>query len=159
MQTYLTKGDTDHGNAVLDADKQLPLQEAGSVREKLYLMQKSIAELPHVDCQLQHVFAPGVYARTIFIPKNTVMVGKIHRHAHINILSQGIVSVLTESGGVERLIGPLTMVSEAGTKRGLFAHSDVVWTTIHLTNSTDLEVIENEVIAKTYEDFLNGGPK
>lgn len=156
MQTYLTKGDTSHVQAVLDADRQLPLQESGSVREKLYLMQKGIAELPHVDCQLKHVFAPGVYARTIFIPKNTVMVGKIHRHAHINILSQGVVSVLTESGGVERLVGPLTMVSEPGTKRGLFAHSDTVWTTIHLTDSTDLEVIEDEVIAKTYEDFLNG---
>jgi len=32
--------------------------------------------------------------------------------------------------------------------------SDVIWTTIHLTNSTDLEVIEEECIAKEYDKQL-----
>ena len=139
--------------AVLDGINQGALQEKGSVREKLYALQASMGNLPEIDCPLQHVFAPGVYARTIFLPAGSVLVGKIHKHKHINILSTGSVTVLTESGGIEKLRGPLTMASEPGTKRAVYADADAVWTTIHLTNETDLAKIEDEVIAKTYVDY------
>ena len=46
---------------------------------------------------------------------------------------QGTVLVLTENEGVQRLTGPITMVSEAGTKRAVVAETNAVWTTIHLT--------------------------
>lgn len=140
-------------SAIEDAHLQAARQEPGSVREKLYALQAATGELPEVDCPLHHVFAPGAYARTIYIPKGTVVVGKIHKHQHLNVLSQGVVSVLTETGGVERFTGPLTMVSPPGTKRAVYAETDVVWTTIHLTNETDLGRIEDEVIAKTYEEY------
>lgn len=139
--------------AVRDAAEQAAVQPAGSVREKLYKLQAAIGDLPEIDCPLQHVFAPGVYARTIFIPKDGVLVGKIHKHKHLNILSQGVVLVMTESGGLEQLVGPLTMVSEPGTKRAVQALTDVVWTTIHLTSETDLDKIEDEVIAKSYAEY------
>lgn len=139
--------------ALADAMTQLKHVERGSVREQLYSLQASMVGLPEVECPLQHVFAPGAYARTIFIPAGSVIVGKIHKHQHLNILSQGEVQVLTESGGVEHLRGPLTMVSPAGTKRAVYALTDVVWTTIHLTNETDLAKIEDETIAKTYEEY------
>jgi hypothetical protein len=87
------------------------------------------------------------------IPAGTVIVGKIHKHAHLNILSQGTVCVMTETEGDRQLTGPLTMVSPPGTKRAVYAITDAVWTTIHLTNSTDLEEIEAEVIAPTFEDY------
>jgi hypothetical protein len=87
------------------------------------------------------------------IPAGTVIVGKIHKHAHLNILSQGTVCVMTETEGDRQLTGPLTMVSPPGTKRAVYAVTDAVWTTIHLTNSTDLEEIEAEVIAPTFEDY------
>lgn len=105
------------------------------------------------NANLQHVFAPGAYGRTLSFPKGTVIVGKIHKHAHLNILSKGDVLVLTESGGLERLVGPLTMVSPPGTKRAVYALEDTVWTTVHLTDETDLEKIEDHVIAKTYEAY------
>ncbi len=123
------------------------------VRKQLYELQAAVGALPEVDCPLQHVFAPGAYARTIFIPAGTVIVGKIHKHQHLNILSQGSVLVLTEGGGQERLSGPLTMVSPAGTKRAVYAETDVVWTTVHLVNSTNLDEIEAEVIAKDFEEY------
>lgn len=140
-----------------DAKTQLALGMEG-VRARLYALQQATCDLPEVDCPLQHVFPPGLYLRTIFIPKGTVIVGKIHRHQHGNILSQGEVAVLTESGGLERLRGPITMVSEPGTKRAVYALTDVVWTTIHLnpTNTQDLEQLEREIIAPTYQAYLEG---
>lgn len=139
--------------AVQDATTQKALQAPGSIRERLYTLQESLGAQPDVDCPLQHVFAPGVYARTIFLPKGATLVGKIHKHRHINILSAGTVKVMTESGGIEFLSGPLTMVSEPGTKRAVYAVTNTVWTTIHPTQETDLAKIEDEVIAKTYGDY------
>jgi hypothetical protein len=146
-----TLGQREHAKA--HAFAELAKLPPDSVRAQLYALQAAGAELPEVEMPLQHVFAPGCYARTIFIPAGTFVVGKIHKHRHINILSQGEVYVLTESGGIEHLKGPLTMASEPGTKRALITVSDVTWTTIHITDLTDLDAIEDFVIAKTYEDY------
>lgn len=104
------------------------------------------------DCPLTHAFAPGAYGRQIFIPKETLVVGKIHKHAHLNFLMKGVVSVATEEGPV-RLEAPLMMVSKAGTKRVVYTHEDTVWATVHLTESTDLAQIEEEIIATSYEEL------
>lgn len=139
--------------AVKDAAEQKALQPEGSIRKKIYAMQEALGEFSEVECKLQHLFAPGVYMRTIHIPAGTAIVGKIHKHKHGNILSKGRVSVLTEAGGVEHLEGPISIVSEPGTKRALIAHTDLVWTTIHQTNTTDLAELEKELIAETYADY------
>jgi hypothetical protein len=129
------------------------------IREKIIelelLMKIAVTETKSLsisECPLKHTFAPGAYAREIFIPKETLIVGKIHKHSHLNMLMKGTVSVLTEEG--PRVFkAPMTMVSPAGTKRVVFAHEDTVWVTVHLTNETDLEKIEEEIIAKSYEEF------
>lgn len=46
---------------------------------------------------------------------------------------------------------PYTFVSEPGTKRAVLALEDTLWTTVHVTDETDLEKIEEYVIAPTYE--------
>ncbi len=111
-----------------------------------------------LDLSVIHHFAPGNYAREIFHPKGVVVIGKIHRHAHVNVISQGEVHVITEDGTVRRK-APCTFISEPGTKRCVYALEDTVWTTIHPTHETDLEKIEEEIIAPSYEDLymLEGG--
>ena len=152
-----SKGDTPSGDARLAVATHAATEANkfpdGSVRHKLYSLEAALGDTPEVDFPLQHVFAPGVYARTMSIPKGGVLVGKIHKHKHLNILSQGTVLVLTENEGIERLTGPITMVSEPGTKRAVVAETDAVWTTIHLTNETDLAKIESEVIAASFEEY------
>lgn len=103
--------------------------------------------------ELKHTFAPGVYAREVFLPKGIVVVGKIHKHEHLNFISKGKVTVFTEAGGEEVLEAPLTMVSPAGTKRLVIAHEDTIWTTVHLTSETDLDRIEDVTIAKNYAEL------
>jgi hypothetical protein len=104
------------------------------------------------DCPVTHHFAPGLYAREIFLPAGFVVVGKIHRHAHINTISKGRVSVATEFGTTE-LQAPCTFVSQPGTKRVVVAHEDTIWTTYHPTDETDLGRIEAHVIAPTFADY------
>ena len=40
-------------------------------------------------CPVQHHFAPGAYGREMTLPAGLVVVGKIHKHAHINVISKG----------------------------------------------------------------------
>lgn len=104
-----------------------------------------LKEMPQVDLPLVHRFAPGMYAREIFIPKDTVAVGKIHKYPAINIISQGDVAVLTEDGA-NRFRAPFSFVSTPLAKRVVYAYEDTVWTTVHATNETDLARLEEELI-------------
>lgn len=101
---------------------------------------------------VDHYFAPGAYARSMRLPKDYVIVGKIHKHAHLNIISYGHVLVATEEGTKE-LKGPLIFTSPAGIKRAVTVLEDTMWTTIHITEETELEKIEDDVIAKSFIEF------
>jgi len=112
------------------------------------------------DCTLKHYFTPKdekygccAYAREMLIPKGTIIIGKIHRHQHLNFISKGRATVFTEFGK-KVLEAPCTFVSEVGLKRAVYAEEDTLWTTVHLTEFTGEEClteIENEVIAPDYK--------
>jgi quercetin dioxygenase-like cupin family protein len=109
--------------------------------------------------EIKHYFSDGVYARELTIPVGHVVVGKIHRHEHLNFLSKGRVTVLTEEGGKEELSAPCTLISPKGVKRLLYTHEETVWTVVHITSETDLDKIEKEVIAKDYTEMGWTDPK
>jgi hypothetical protein len=106
-------------------------------------------------CPLKHHFTDGIYTREIFIPKDSYVVGKIHKHEHPNFLMKGKVRMITEDGGFEEIEAPKFMISPAGTKRALYVLEDTVWITIHhnKNNKKDLEKIEDFVIAKDYNEY------
>lgn len=104
------------------------------------------------SCPVKHHFAPGSYAREMFLPAPMTVVGKIHKHAHVNVISQGCVLVFTEHEGVRMLKAPCTFVSTPGTKRVVHVIEDTVWTTVHVTDKTDLAEIEREVIAMDFSE-------
>jgi hypothetical protein len=140
------------------APTALTIPRNDAVRRGIIRLEQHINEykaehgLPDPELPLWHAFAPGAYARTIFIPAGTLVVGKIHKHAHLNILIRGRVSVATEEGPME-LEAPRVMTSKAGTKRVVYTHEPTLWTTIHLTEKTDLTDIEDEIIAPSYEEY------
>jgi len=103
---------------------------------------------------LKHTFADGMYIREISMPKGALFVTKIHKFTHPYFVLKGDVSVLTEEG-VIRIKAPYSGITKAGTKRVLYCHEDTVWTTIHKTDKTDLKKIEEEVIAKNFDEIEN----
>jgi hypothetical protein len=119
-------------------------------------------ELVSDDSPLKHYFSPVdekygccAYAREILLRKGSLVIGKIHKHQHLNIISKGKVTVFTEFGKKE-LEGPCTFVSEIGLKRAVYAQEDTIWTTIHLTahvGEENLNKVEDEVIAPNYGDL------
>jgi len=125
-----------------------------SIREKVNKLESIMRDRPQIDLPVTHHFSKGVYARELFIPKDTVLTGKIHKHTNLNIISQGDMSVLTEDG-IKRVKAPFTIVSPAGTKRIAYAHEDTIWTTIHGTEEIDLEKIEHEFVVETDAEYLS----
>lgn len=126
------------------------------VRSKIYQLQEVMKTLPSRldDCPVEHLFSPGVYCRKMFIPKGIVIIGKLHRHAHPNIISQGLVSVATEFGS-EQIAAYAMFTSKVGTKRAVVALADTIWTTVHSNpdNITDLIELEAMVIAEDYSEL------
>jgi hypothetical protein len=114
---------------------------------------KNCEYLDHSEaCPVTHHFAPGLYTREMVIPAGVVIVGKIHKHRHTAVLASGRVSVLTEDG-IEEIEGPKTFVSPSGVKRVVFAHTDSVWITFHPSEETDLEKLEDSIIAPSFEFY------
>jgi quercetin dioxygenase-like cupin family protein len=85
------------------------------------------------------------------IKAGSLIVGKIHKHSHLNIIISGRILVATEFGKKE-LHGGDVFVSEPGTKRAVLALEDTVWLCTHpnLSDTRDLDEIERYVIAPTY---------
>ena len=83
---------------------------AVAMRDKLYRLEAEIAAMPQLDIPVRHFFAPGVYVREVTIPAGAALTGKIHKYAHLCIVSKGDISVLTENG-VRRIRAPFTMLS------------------------------------------------
>ena len=111
---------------------------------------KSLPPDVHVDCPVVNYFAPGVYAREITIPAGTLATGKIHLTACLNIISKGRMIVATEEGQRE-ISAPCTFISPAGTKRAGMALEDTVWTTIHPTEETDVDLILETLVRDEYD--------
>lgn len=109
-------------------------------------------ELQEPVMPLRHIFTDGAYARELTMPAGSVVVGKIHKHSHLNFITKGKVAVATEFGQ-EVYTAPYTFVSQPGTKRVVYILEETVWTTVHVTPETDLEKIEDYVIAKSFEEY------
>jgi hypothetical protein len=126
-------------------------------REQIMQLERAMKEIPEqvdLDENIRNYFAPGVYARELFVPKGVLLTGKIHKTEHLNILSQG--KLLVSSAGKRMIVeAPFTYVSPVGTKRVIYAIEDSTWTTIHATEETDLDVIEEITIAETFTDLDN----
>ena len=103
---------------------------------------------------ITHHFAPHVYGREMLIPKGMCIVGKIHKHAHMNILAKGRVKVVTEFGD-DFIEAPHMWTSKPGTKRALVALEDLVWITIHHdpNGDKDTDALERYIIADSFDAF------
>lgn len=114
-------------------------------RDAVVKLESEMRQMPQLDMPVNHHFADGVYVRELPIPKDAVIVGKLHKQSHVTLLTKGEVTILTQHG-VERLSAPATFVSPAGTKRAIYAHEDSVLVTAHGSYETDLDALEVQLI-------------
>lgn len=107
------------------------------------------------ELPVTHTFGEGMYIRTLEIPKDCLIVGKRHRHKTMNMLTKGKMTIYDEHSSFT-VEAPFIAEAEAFTKKAGYAHEDSIWVNIHLTDSKDLEEIEEQVIIpeEEYQSLL-----
>ena len=123
-------------------------------RSSVVELEREISKHPQIDVPLEHYFAKGLYVREMRLVKDTLLTGKIHRKEHICVLVQGELMVSGE-GKKEHMKAPHTFVSQPGAKRAIYALTDAVFINIHATTETDLDKLEDELIAPTFDALEN----
>lgn len=119
-------------------------------QHKIFEVERYLKDYPQLEIEPKHIFAPGVYAREVLLPAGSCVIGKIHRTEHLNIISKGRCTVNC-LGDIMEIEGPFTFVSLPGVKKAVYSHTDVIWTTIHVTKETDIEKLEEEIIMSEFE--------
>ena len=131
--------------------KQEYRQKITKLHEQLEDEGGIVGEELHKLNPTKHTFAGGCYVREIYNPANLLLVTKIHKVDHPYFLMSGKMSILTEDGIIE-IEAPHHGVTKAGTKRVIYTHEPCTFVTVHATHTTTPEEVEEEVIAKSFND-------
>lgn len=140
-----------------DSNKMLTKEEfrtaIAEVEKNIINMDNSyVGKETEIICPLKHSFGDGCYIREIFNPKGALIVTKIHKKTHPFFLLEGSLMIATGKG-VEVIKAPYQGMTKAGTKRAIYALEDVKFITVHVTDKTDLDEIEKEIISKNFKEF------
>ena len=101
------------------------------------------------DFPVEHFFAPGVYVRWLFRKKGTKIVGHAHKHAHLSMVVRGRLRIYSNGKHRDVIAGSKPFLTPAGTRKCTVAIQDTVLITIHATNETDPEKLEDELVVKS----------
>lgn len=96
---------------------------------------------------IEHHFSSGVYAKQTMLPKGSFAVQHKHKHSHLSILASGRVLVCVDEEEKE-YVAPACITIKAGKNHGVEALEDSVWFCIHATDETDINKVDQVVIAK-----------
>jgi hypothetical protein len=113
-----------------------------SPRQRIATLVRRLGAMEQTECPLKHYFGPGVYLREIFMPAGTIVIGKIHKTEHLNLIERGVLAIRHDDGTTQILRAPHTFVSKPGVQKVLYIQEDTVWKTIHPTTERDLEKLE-----------------
>lgn len=113
--------------------------------EKLDQIEEALSKGEQTKLPLRHIFTPGLYTRECFIPQGTVATTRIHLREHPFVVLKGTASVWSSEHGWHKVTGPFLGVTNAGTRRLIYAHDDVVWLTFHVSEKTDPDDIAREI--------------
>tara|TARA_R110000796_G_scaffold2469_4_gene9738 strand:+ start:1828 stop:2430 length:603 start_codon:yes stop_codon:yes gene_type:complete len=140
----------------------LEVRKRQEFREKISDLEQAIidmgdttGEVMHDANPVKHTFAGGCYVREIYNPADQLLVTKIHKKEHPFFLMKGEMSILTEEG-IQNIKAPYQGVTKPGTKRAIYTHEECIFITVHATDNTTIEDVEEEVICTKYEDLPPG---
>lgn len=126
----------------------------------------AISKLPRMYGELIEKGTPGLYSRTLIMPKGMVCTSKIHKTHHQFIISGGLVRVYNalDDSDITFQAGDHG-ITKIGTRRVLYCFEETKWTTFHptdrikegfdLLDEDEKNIIFNEVFADIIEDYNN----
>jgi hypothetical protein len=102
---------------------------------------------------LKHHIKDGIYTREIFMPKGMLVLSFIHKTNHPSFFMSGEMSVVTDTGEVNRIKAPQVFQTQIGTQRIAYMHEDCVWVCTYRTDATTIEEAEKEVYTEDFREL------
>ena len=140
----------------------LEIKQRKEFRKKISDLEKAITsqegatgDVMHNANPVKHTFAGGCYIREIYNPANELIITKIHKKEHPFFLMKGEMSILTEEG-IQNIKAPYQGITKLGTKRAIYTHEECIFITVHATDSSTIEEVDEEVVCTKYEDLPPG---
>lgn len=126
----------------------LPPVPAPPKRIDLAAIQERMMRMPNrMELPVSHLFAGGVYLRTVTIPAGVLVMGKRHRGETCNILLKGKLAVyVNETDPPAIITAPAVFSSPPLTKKFAYCIEEAMFINAFPTDETDPERIEAKVI-------------
>lgn len=125
--------------------------DSAAMRNAIFRLEDFITSIPGNGIEesgVRHVhhFAPGVYCKEMIVPADVLITGKVHKTEHISIFLSGRMIVADGNGGSVEIQAPIVEIGRPGIKRAGYTLEEVRWLTVHATDETDIEVLEEMLL-------------
>lgn len=104
-----------------------------------------INEIGLGEAPVRHIFSDGVYVREMTAYAGSFITSQVHKTEHIFIVSKGSLLVSMDDGTELLIEAPYTGITKPNTRRAAYVISDLVWSTIHVTDIKPLDDSEEAV--------------
>lgn len=114
------------------------------------------------DCPITpisvHKFTPGMYIRSIGMPKGSTIASFIHTEEHPYVIHSGIAHVRISGDTVKILKGGDAGITKGGTRRVLYIEEDCSWSTFHVLTPEEEEArisgLDEEALVEMIESRI-----
>jgi len=140
-------------NALIKQQKQVG--SASSIDDLRHAMAAAIesGDQTQILGDTEHFHADGVYGRKTKIPAGATIITPVHKKQHITVALKGICTVADADGNKKDVFAPAVFVTEPGTQRAVYAHTEVIWFTAHACEETDLELVEQLLTCDSMAEY------
>lgn len=127
-------------------------------REAIMSLEQTIEDTPElqklkIELPVTHHFHAEIYMRELFIPRGTILTGRIHLFDHFELLISGDLTMSTESDEPQRITGYTVIKGMAGKKRAFYAHSDSIFMTVHTSDEHEPEEMYDRMTCDSFEQY------
>lgn len=116
-----------------------------ALQSNIFKLQDFMLQQKQAETETIHHFSEGIYARELRIPAGVCVVGALHKTRHFMLVSKGRCSIATHEGA-EIVEAPYMVETTPGIKRVIYAETDTIMTTFHVTNETDIDKIAEQIL-------------
>jgi hypothetical protein len=151
MLIWLNKGEQ-----MSELAKKIELEELIenlSTNDGLLQLDALLINSPQIECPLENQFYPGLYIRERFVPAGTLFTTYTWKTTHPFRCIMGELLIWEKESGWQLYSAPCKGITNEGTKRVIYAITDVIWETLHCNfeNITD----EKELHDMLFENYSN----
>ena len=116
--------------------------DSPELRSAIFRLEDHLKTLPQGDTEVTHRFTPGVYTREMRVPAGLMITGAVHKREHLSVFLEGKMLIPDDSGGTKEITAPIVEIAKPGIKRVGYVVEAVRWITVHATDITDIDELE-----------------